>query len=161
MTTLWRCGNVLLLILFVDLYSRLPWCQYCHKQCFLILTRFATFLLRVRITSYIITQQEGVDSSRAAWRSRSLRMEWSGLFCGRKDCKQLGSGYYSDVHGCSKNQIIYVTSRCRFQLGWAFYFFICFISLFDGVMESHCCLCKCYNAYVFIETPIFYFISNP
>ena len=38
---------------------------------------------------------------------------------------------------------------------------ICFISLFDGVMESHCCLCKCYNAYVSTETAIFYCTSNP
>ncbi len=27
--------------------------------------------------------------------------------------------------------------------------------LFDGVMERNFCLCKCYNAYISIETPIF------
>jgi hypothetical protein len=63
---------------------------------FLVLTHFATFLLWVRITSYINTQLERVNSAGAAWWSRLLRMEWSGLFggrkndCGRKDCKQLG-----------------------------------------------------------------------
>jgi hypothetical protein len=33
------------------------------SNAFLVLTRFATFLLRVRITSYINTQLEGVDSA--------------------------------------------------------------------------------------------------
>ena len=59
-------------------------------------------------------------------------LEWNDQGCylmggttvgGRTACKQLGSGYYSNVHGCSTNQIIiYTTSRCRFQLGWAFFF---------------------------------------
>ena len=45
---------------------------------------------------------------------------------GRTASKQLGSGYYSDVNGCS-NQIIYASSRCRFQLGWLFSSFLfCF-----------------------------------
>ena len=82
MTTHWRCGIVPLLIEFVDLYSRcltmmsiLP-----PSNAFLVLSRFATFLLRVRIRSYMTnTQLERVNSSGAAWRSRLLRMEWSEL----------------------------------------------------------------------------------
>ena len=31
MTTHWRCGIVPLLIVFVDLYSRWQWCQYCRQ----------------------------------------------------------------------------------------------------------------------------------
>ena len=48
----------------------------------------------------------------------------------------------------------------QISIWFSFFLLICFVSLFDGMMESHCCLCKCYNAYVSIETPIFYFISN-
>ena len=53
----------------------------------------------------------------------------------------------------------YITMQI--SIGFSFFLLICFVSLFDGVMESHCCLCKCYNAYVYIETPtqnnFFYF----
>ena len=59
-----------------------------------VLTRFATFLLQVCIISYVFSHKlrnntqlvEGVDSAGAAWQSRLLRMEWSGLFGGRNDC---------------------------------------------------------------------------
>ena len=46
------------------------------SNAFLVLMRFATFLIRVRITSYINTQLEGVDSSAgAAWQLHLLRVE--------------------------------------------------------------------------------------
>ena len=81
MTTHWRCGIVPLLIIFVDVYSCLPAMMSIlpTSNAFLVLTHFATFLLRVSITSYMNTQLERVNSAGAAWRSRLLRMEWSGL----------------------------------------------------------------------------------
>ena len=115
-------------------------------------------------------QLEGVDSAGAASRSYSIRMYWNHgmmirVVCWREERLwaeglQLLSGYNSDVYGCS-NQIIYTTSRCRSELGSAF-FFLSVSFLFSMVWwKSHCCQCKCYNAYVSTETPIFYCISNP
>jgi len=84
------------------------------SNAFLVLTRFATFLLRAFITSYLKnTQLEGVDSAGAAWQSCSLRMEWTDQGClvgGMAVAERLllVSGYYSDVNGNS-NQIIYNT----------------------------------------------------
>jgi hypothetical protein len=83
------------------------------KQCFLVLMRFTTFLLRVlRINN----QLEGVNSAGAAWRSRLLRMEWNRMIrvvwreerLWAEAILLLVSGYYSYVYGCG-NQIIFAT----------------------------------------------------
>ena len=49
------------------------------------------------------------------------------------------------------------------QISIGFSFFLPFynFSVINCVMESQCCLCKCYNACVSTETPIFCFNSNP
>ena len=47
----------------------------------------------------------------------------------------------------------YITMQI--SIGLSFFLLFYFISLFDGVMESHGCLCKCYNAYLSTETLIF------
>ena len=80
MTTHWRCGIVPLLIVFVDLYSRLLTMMSIvppSNAFLLVLTRFATFYYEfVSEATYI--QLEGVDSAGASWRLYSIRMDWNG-----------------------------------------------------------------------------------
>ena len=68
-----------LLIVFVDLYSHLLTMMSIlpSSNAFLVLTRFATFLIRVSEAKYI--HLEGVDSTEAAWRLYSIRMDWNGM----------------------------------------------------------------------------------
>ena len=47
------------------------------NNAFLVITRFARFLLCARINSYINTQLEGFNSAGASWRSRSIRTDWN------------------------------------------------------------------------------------
>ena len=145
------------------MYSRLPWCHYCRQAMLFVLTRFATFLLGVLITSYINTQLERFDSAEASWRSRSIRTDWNEMIRAANWWEEWlwAEGLQATwVRLLQRSlwlqlpdHLNYITMQISI-LGLTFSFLsICFISLFDGLMESHCCLCKCYNAYVSLESP--------
>ena len=84
------------------------------SNAFLVLTSFATFILRVRNTRCvkILSQRESIvleqppgDHARSEWNDQQ------GCLVGGMPVAErlpLVSGYYSDVNGCS-NQFIYAT----------------------------------------------------
>jgi hypothetical protein len=141
------------------------------NNAFLVLTRFATFLLQVRIRSYMNTQLERVNNARAACRSRLLRMEWSGLLvwwaAERNDCSgNTASGVRLILQRCTwlqqPDHLRYITIQV--YIGFSFFSSSFGLRLCgDGKSSNVACVSTTmiHNAYVSIETPIFYFISNP
>ena len=133
------------------------------SNAFLVLTRFATFLLRVRIRSYMNTQLERVNSAGAAWRSCLLRMEWSGLpvwWAEREEWlwRNTATGW---CQATTAMRMVAATRPFRYTLGWALFLLL---SVFDCMaMESQCCLvCKYYNDSQCIATSpleLLFFIS--
>ncbi len=81
------------------------------SNAFLVLTRFATFLLQVRIRSYMNTQLERVN--RLEQHGDHACSEWNDQVCllsGQRgmtvaEILLLVSEYYSDAHGCSNQTI--------------------------------------------------------
>ena len=133
------------------------------SNAFLVLTRFATFLLRVRIRSYMNTPLERVNSAGAAWRSCLLRMEWSGLpvwWAEREEWlwRNTATGW---CQATTAMRMVAATRPFRYTLGWALFLLL---SVFDCMaMESQCCLvCKYYNDSQCIATSpleLLFFIS--
>ena len=133
------------------------------SNAFLVLTRFATFLLRVRIRSYMNTQLERVNSAGAAWRSCLLRMEWSGLpvwWAEREEWlwRNTATGW---CQATTAMRMVAATRPFRYTLGWALFLLL---SVFDCMaMESQCCLvCKYFNDSQCIATSpleLLFFIS--
>ncbi len=151
----------LLICIVVDQPS---WCQYC-RQAMLFCTNALCYISTT--SSYhklrLNIQLEGVDSDGSSWWSRSIRTDCNGMIRAvwweeRLWMEGLQATWVRLLQRCSwlqqPDHLRYITMQILIVL--SFLLLICFISLFDGVVESHCCLCKCYNAYVSSETPIFY-----
>ena len=120
------------------------------SNAFLVLTHFATFLLRVRITSYINTQLERVNSAGAAWRSRLLRMEWSGLLVWWPEEWWLWRKYCYWCQATTAMRMVAATRPFTLHndagLNWVQHFFFFFRSSIVWWWKvKQCCLCKYYN----------------
>ena len=131
------------------------------SNAFLVLTHFATFLLRVCITSYMNTQLERVNSTGAAWRSHLLRMEWSELLVWWAE-EWLWQKY---CYWCQATTAIRMVSATRpfrlhndADLNWFelfFFFFRSSIVRWWKVNVACVSTTMIHNAYVSIGTPIF------
>ena len=114
------------------------------SNAFLVLTRFATFLLQVLT---IIIQLDRVDNAGAAWLSCLLKIEWNDQGClevagGRNDCGRkppalpatcvrLLPQLYAWLQ--QQDDLWYITMQIL--IGFRFFLLFCFILLFDCVME--------------------------
>ena len=144
------------------------------SNAFLVLTRFATFLLKARITKLRTnTQLEEADSG-SAWRSAMLAQngtEWNDQGCsvvggtttvGGRSVATGGTCVRLQLYSWLQQQDHLHNITMQISIA-GLSFFLLIPLLFDGVMmASQCCMCKHYNACgVSLENQYFYFISKP